>query len=151
MKKMICMVIFTAMLLSITACGTNEADKPKKDSDSPAELKYDIGYYNFEEMDDGQVDVNSLVFKADGTVDFDWATYDYTTVGDYELKYNGKSIYIIAGPTGDTLDYTMSDNKITIVDWNKKRTVLALMSDGTLKVEQTEIKRLIEQEEYKMQ
>ena len=132
--------------------GTQQPDPGSEVETEPAkaELKYNTGYYSFEDLNDGFIDVRSLVFYADGTVDYDWATYDYTTVGDYTLEYGGKPIYMVAGPSGDTFSYTVSNDKITIVDWNGQSTVLVLTSDGTLRIEQTASEGFTEGKEYVM-
>lgn len=125
----------------------SESEKPS----AKAELKYNTGYYSFEDLNDGFIDGRSLVFYDDGTVDYDWATYDYITVGDYKLEYKGKTIYMVAGPTGDTYNYTVSDDKITVVDWNGRNTVFKLTSDGKLKIEQTASEGFTVGKEYVMQ
>ena len=201
MKKLICILLAAAMLLSFTACSKNETNQPEDDStiqesdsalkdesapltdtsfenestlqsdtasedESPeqassdteeitepikAELKYNTGYYSFEDLKDGFIDVRSLIFYEDGTVDYDWATYDYNTVGDYKLDYNGKTIYMVAGPSGDSYSYTVSDDKVTVVDWNGQSTVFALTSDGALRIEQTASEGFTVGTEYVMQ
>ena len=189
MKKLICILLAAAMLLSFTACSKNETNQPEydstiqesdsalKDESAPltdtesedesskqtssdteeitepvkAELKYNTGYYSFEDLKDGFIDVRSLIFYEDGTVDYDWATYDYNTVGDYKRDYNGKTIYMVAGPSGDTYSYTVSDDKVTVVDWNGQSTVFALTSDGALRIEQTASEGFTVGKEYVMQ
>lgn len=84
-------------------------------------------------------------------MDYDWATYDYTTVGEYKLEYNGKPIYMVAGPSGDAFSYTVSNDKITVVDWNGKNTVFVLTSDGALRIDQTASDSFTEGKEYVMQ
>ena len=141
---------------SDSASKDEDARQPDSDSEEEKEpakavLKYNTGYYAFEDLNDGFIDVRSLVFYDDGTVDYDWATYDYTTVGDYKLEYNGKPIYMVAGPSGDTYSYTVSDDKITVVDWNGQSTVLAPTSDGKLRIEQTANEGFTAGKEYGMQ
>ena len=46
-------------------------------------------------------------------------------------------IYMVAGPSCDSYSYTVSDDKVTVVDWNGQSTVFALTSDGALRIEQT--------------
>ena len=129
---------------------TQQSDPASEGEKEPAkaELKYETGYYAFEDLNEGFIDVRSLLFHDDGTVDYDWATYDYTTVGEYKLEYNGKPIYMVAGPSGDTFSYTVSDDKITVVDWSSQSTVFALTADGTLKIEQTASESFTEGKEY---
>lgn len=176
MKKWIGMLLCVAMLFSFAACGTKETAQPGDDSSlqqsdaasseevsqpsgsdakeaepAKAELKYNTGYYSFEDLNDGFIEVRSLVFYDDGTVDYDWATYDYTTVGDYKLEYGGKPIYMVAGPSGDTFSYTVSNDKITAADWNGQNTVFVLASDGTLKIEKTTSESFTQGKEFAMQ
>jgi hypothetical protein len=127
-----------------------DSDAEEEKEPAKAELKYNTGYYSFEDLNDGFIDVRSLIFHDDGTVDYDWATYDYTTVGDYKLEYNGKPIYMVAGPSGDTFSYTVSDDKITVVDWNGQSTVFVITSDGMLRIEQTASESFTVGKEYVM-
>lgn len=169
------MLLVAVLLFSLAACGKTETDQPSGDttvsqsdfttedtrpSESgteeetesvKAELQYNIGYYAFEDIGDGFIDGRSLIFYDDGTVDYDWATYDAVTVGDYQLEYNGKTIYMVAGPSGDTYSYSVSDDQITITDWSGASTVLVLTSDGTLRIEQTTSEVFTEGAEYAMQ
>lgn len=176
MKKWIYMLLAATILFSSAACGQKEAEQPddstgqqsgsesrdestqqsvadseEEKEPAEAELKYNTGYYSFEDLGDGFIDVRSLVFYDDGTVDYDWATYDYTTVGDYKLEYNDETIYIVAGPSGDTYSYTVADGRITVIDWNGQDTVFVLTADGTLRIEQTASEAFTEGKEYEMQ
>lgn len=138
---------------SLTEESTQPSGSDAKEETEPAkaELKYNTGYYSFEDLNDGFIDVRSLVFYDDGTVDYDWATYDYTTVGDYKLEYGGKPIYMVAGPSGDTFNYTVSNDKITVADWNGQNTVFVLASDGKLKIEKTSSESFTQGKEFAMQ
>lgn len=58
---------------------------------------------------------------------------------------------MVAGPTGDTYNYTVSDDRITVVDWYGRNTVFKLTSYGKLKIEQTASEGFTAGKEYVMQ